>query len=189
MRTKRPSNTSPPIYFKGNKVQTYYAVMTLPINVGGTQYQTNVKSKDYLTAGEARDYGELLLEAGIVIAYRIIGKTDNGNTYFHEYVHYLTEEQKAIPIFPDPPLKLQEEWHAPEITSIDASRHLRETDRPLNELEKLVEELKIHCKNHEKKSCEMWVRVGEETYRLTGGVSTFGSNVVFFATMTGENHF
>jgi len=58
-----------------------------------------------------------------------------------------------------------------------------------NELDKLVEELQIHQKNHENKPCELWVRVGEETYRLTGGVSTFGSNVVFFATTTGENHF
>ena len=116
-------------------------------------------------------------------------KADLKNIFLAEFQDWLTEEQKAIPIFPDPPFNFQEEWHAPEITSIDASRHLRETDRPLNELEKLVEELKIHCKNHEKKPCEMWVRAGEETYRLTGGVSTFGSNVVFFATTTGENHF
>ena len=83
-------------------MKTYYAVITLPITVVGTKYRTNVKSIDYQTAEQARDYGKLFLEVGIAIAYRVIGKTDNGNTYSHEYFHPMTEEQNAVPILPEP---------------------------------------------------------------------------------------
>jgi len=59
----------------------------------------------------------------------------------------------------------------------------------MNEVEKLVENLKPHILNHEGKECECWVNVGGKTYRLTGGVSTYGNLVVLFATETGKPTF
>jgi hypothetical protein len=53
-----------------------------------------------------------------------------------------------------------------------------------NELEELVENLKPHLKNQENRPCQLWAKVGEDMYRLTGGVGNFDSFVVFFAVTT-----
>ena len=60
----------------------------------------------------------------------------------------------------------------------------------MNELERLVENLRFHVWDHKDKSCEVWVNVGNtKTYRLTGEVASYGSTVVLMATEDGRTTF
>jgi hypothetical protein len=59
----------------------------------------------------------------------------------------------------------------------------------MNEVEKLYKNLEPHILSHQGKDCEVWVNVDGTSYRLTGGVSTYGILVVLFATKTGKPTF
>lgn len=59
----------------------------------------------------------------------------------------------------------------------------------MNELEKLIANLQQHLPNHDGKECEARVVVDGKSYRLTGGVSTYGNSVSLFATTTGQPSF
>jgi hypothetical protein len=61
--------------------------------------------------------------------------------------------------------------------------------KTMNEIERLIKNLEPHVKNHKGKECELWVNIEGKNYRLTGAVSTYMEQVVFFATTTGKPTF